>query len=449
MNLSKKLSAFNIYCIAIGMVISGQYFGWNYGLEIGGVPAMLLGTGFVTIFYICLMFCFAELATSIPKSGGPSAFASKAFGPFIGYLAGIACLIEFIFAPPAIAVSIGSYMHFIIPAINPKIASVTAFIICILINLSGTKNLTAFETVVTLIALTGLIIYYYYGLHIIQTNHPTQYLSQSFANISSFQQIKINNIIKTIPFAIWLYLCVEGVAMTAEEIKNPKKNIPKSFIAAIITLAIFAFLTIVITALLTSYNINNNLNITDHPLPNALAFAYPNKTWLPILVDIFGLFGLFASLNGIIIGYSRQVYALSKDGFLPGFLSKLSTYTNAPYWALIIPGIFGIITTLSADLSNNLIILAVFGAVSLYLISLLSLIKLRRYQPNLKRDFKVYYPIIPIIALILGVVMFLAVFIYSIMPNNYLSGTIGAIFVWAIFYYFKNNPVTHIKRKYT
>ena len=438
MNLSKKLSAFNIYCIAIGMVISGQYFGWNYGLEVGGVPAMLLAAGFVTIFYICLMFCFAELATSIPKSGGPSAFACAAFGPFIGYLAGIACLIEFIFAPPAIAVSIGSYMHFIIPAINPKIASVTAFIICILINLSGTKNLSLFETTVTLIALAGLVIYYYYGLHIIQTNHLTQYLSQSFANISSFHQIKINNIIKTIPFAIWLYLCVEGVAMTAEEIKNPKKNIPKSFIAAIITLAIFAFLTIFITALLTSNNnINTNLNITDHPLPNALALAYPNKPWLPILVDVFGLFGLFASLNGIIIGYSRQVYALSKDGFFPKFLSKLSPNTNAPYWALIIPGIFGIITTLSADLSNNLIILAVFGAVILYLISLLSLIKLRQSQPNLTRVFKVYYPIIPIIALILGIVMFLAVFIYSILPNNYLSGTIGVIFVWAIFYYFR------------
>ena len=177
MNLQRNISATQLWAIAVGMVISGQYFGWNYGFSVGGLWGLIIAALIVTLFYLCFMFSYAELAISIPSAGGPSAYARRAFGPLCGYLAGIACLVEFTFAPPAIAVSIGSYLHFLFPVINPHIGAIAAFIFCILINLSGTRNLAVFETIVTLIALGGLVIFYSIGLphvklsYLVPTHH--------------------------------------------------------------------------------------------------------------------------------------------------------------------------------------------------------------------------------------------------------------------------------------
>lgn len=405
MPLHRHLSAKHLWAIAVGMVISGQYFGWNFGFATGGLYGLILAALLVTIFYLCFMFSYAELATAIPHAGGPSAYAQTAFGPMMGYLSGIACLIEFTFAPPAIAVSIGSYLHFLLPFINPHIAAISAFIICITINLTGTHNVAKFETVVTLIALAGLILYYAYGLPQINWHH--------FMPGKQVLPHGVHGIFASIPFAIWLYLCIEGGAMAAEEVKDPCKDISKGFIVAIITLALCSLFTIVTTAGLEP----QQHHVTDYPLPHALILAYPSKHWLPYVIDIVGLFGLFASLNGIIIGSSRQVFALAREGYLPRFLSQLSRQ-HVPYWALIIPGLFGIVCAGSADLSNSLIIVAVFGATVTYCISLSALFKLRHSHPHLKRPFKVLYPIIPAIALCIGLICLVAIVYYALLPNH-------------------------------
>lgn len=326
MSLQRGINAKHLWAIAVGMVISGQYFGWNFGFVSGGLYGLVFAALLVTIFYLCFMFSYAELATAIPNAGGPTAYAQKAFGPLVGYISGISCLMEFMFAPPAIAVSIGSYLHFLLPAIPIHIGTIFAFALCLLINLTGTRNVVLFEAVITIIALLGLVFFYTVGL-------PKVHL-HALVPHGALLPHGITGIFAAIPFAIWLYLCIEGGAMAAEEVKNPHRDISKGFIAAIITLALCSCLTIFVTAGLDP----NVSKATDYPLPHALLMAYPHHSWLALTIDIVGLFGLFASLNGIIIGYSRQTYALAREGYLPKFLSKLSK-KNVPHWALIVPGI--------------------------------------------------------------------------------------------------------------
>ncbi|MEH7468900.1 amino acid permease, partial [Priestia megaterium] len=159
MALQKQLKPIHLWAISVGMVISGQYFGWNYGFEQGGIIGLAIATLIVTVFYTTFMFSYAELSTSIPQAGGPSAYARRALGPFGGYIAGIACLLEFIFAPPAIAVSTGAYLHFLIPAVNPVYATVGAFIFFVLLNLIGVKEVAVIELTATIVALIGLSIF--------------------------------------------------------------------------------------------------------------------------------------------------------------------------------------------------------------------------------------------------------------------------------------------------
>ena len=130
--LKRVLKPIHLWAIAVGMVISGQYFGWSYGLDAGGPIGLMIAVAIVTVFYTTFIFSYAELSTAIPHAGGPSAYARKAMGPFAGFMTGFACLIEFVFAPPAIALAVGGYIHFLIPGIPAMVATVAAFTLSLL-----------------------------------------------------------------------------------------------------------------------------------------------------------------------------------------------------------------------------------------------------------------------------------------------------------------------------
>jgi ethanolamine permease len=403
-HLHKELKPIHLWGIAVGMVISGQYFGWNYGFEQGGTIGLAIAAIIVTIFYTTFIFSYSELSTSIPHAGGPSAYARKAMGPYMGFMTGLACLLEFVFAPPAIAVATGAYINFLIPSINAVYATVAVFSFFILINLIGVKGAAIIELVATILALIGLSIYYVAGL-------PHVNSSAIFNDMSFFNGW--TGVFASIPFAIWFFLAIEGGAMAAEEVRNPKKDIPKGFISGILTLATATVLTLLVTAGLGG----GEGKPADYPLPQALAGVYGENNILPKTVAIIGLFGLIASLHGIIIGYSRQTFALARAGYLPRFLSNLSK-RGVPHWGLIVPGIIGVVSAGSASFANALIILSVFGAITMYCLSLISLFVLRKKEPHMERPFKVSYPVVPGIALFLGIISFFCVLKYSVLTTN-------------------------------
>ena len=114
-SLKKVLTPVHLWAIGVGLVISGEYFGWNYGWGVAGTVGLLIATLFIIILYITFIFSFTELTTAIPNAGGPFSYALQAFGPFGALVAGYATLIEFLFATPAIALALGSYVHFSVP----------------------------------------------------------------------------------------------------------------------------------------------------------------------------------------------------------------------------------------------------------------------------------------------------------------------------------------------
>ena len=114
-----------VWGIGVGYVISGNYFGWNLGLEQGGTLGLAIATAFVIVMYITFTFSYAELACAIPKAGGAFDYATRALGRDAGFITGMAQNIEFIFAPPAIAFAIGSYLNIFFPSLKTKVIVIT------------------------------------------------------------------------------------------------------------------------------------------------------------------------------------------------------------------------------------------------------------------------------------------------------------------------------------
>ena len=115
--LKKVLKPIHLWAIAVSLVISGEYFGWNLGWGAAGTIGFLIATVFITIMYITFIFSYTELTAAIPHAGGAFAYAYRAMGPFGGLFAGYATLIDFLFATPAIAFALGAYLHFLEPSV--------------------------------------------------------------------------------------------------------------------------------------------------------------------------------------------------------------------------------------------------------------------------------------------------------------------------------------------
>lgn len=394
--LRRVLRPIHLWAIAVGLVISGDYFGWNYGVPVAGPVGMGIALIAVTVMYVTFIFSYTELSTAIPHSGGPYAYARKALGPTGGFLAGFATLVEFVFAPPAIALAIGSYVNFRF-GVPVLVTAIGAFAVFGLINVLGVGLAATFELVVTAVAAAELFLYF--GL-------TAPHIDPSLILGEKLLPFGWTGVFAALPFAIWFYLALEGVAMSAEEVVNPKKDIPKGYIAGITTLVLLATGTLVCTTgVLPMDEIAND----DSPLPRALAKVLHADHPMTHMMVYLGLFGLIASFHGIMMGYSRQVFALARADYLPKSLAKLHPRFRTPYLAIIAPGFVGILGVVSGQ-ADKLIMLAVLGAVSLYVISMVSLFVLRKNHPTLERPWRApFYPVFPAIALVLASGVFVAI----------------------------------------
>ncbi len=404
-HLKKVLGAFQLWGIAVGLVISGEYFGWSYGWNTAGTLGFLVATLLVATMYTTFIFSFTELSTAIPHAGGPFAYARRAFGPTGGFIAGFATLVEFLFAPPAIALAIGAYLNVQFPALNPKWIAVSAYFVFITLNWVGVGIAATFELAVTLLAIFELLMF----MGVVSPGWSlANFVAHGWAGSDTFNGAAVAGIFASIPFAIWFFLAIEGAAMAAEEAKDPHRTIPVAYIAGILTLVVLAFGVMIFAGGVGDWRLLANIN---DPLPQAMKVVVgENSGWLHMLVWI-GMFGLVASFHGIIMGYSRQIFALARAGFLPRYFAGLSPRFNTPHRALLAGGVVGIGAIFSdafiqfggQSLTANIVTLSVLGAIVMYMVSMASLLKLRRSEPLLLRPYRApFYPVFPLIALALG-----------------------------------------------
>jgi ethanolamine permease len=422
--LKSSLGPLHLWGIAVGLVISGEYFGWSYGWGAAGTLGFLVTTVLVATMYAAFIFSFTELTAAIPHAGGPFAYSRRAFGPTGGLLAGMATLIEFVFAPPAIALAIGAYLNVQFPSLDPKTAAAGAYVVFMALNIVGVQIAATFELVVTVLAVVELLVF----MGVVTPGFSfSTFVLNGWAGSNEFNGAALSGIFAAIPFAIWFFLAIEGAAMAAEEAKDPKRTIPVAYISGILTLLVLAFGVMIFAGGVGDWKALSNIN---DPLPQAMKMVVGESSgWLHMLVWI-GLFGLVASFHGIILGYSRQFFALARAGYLPPALAHLHPRFHTPHRAIVLGGVIGIAAIYSDGLVNlqdmsltaAMITMSVFGAIVMYILSMLSLFKLRRTEPVLDRPFRAPgYPLVPGIALVLALVCLVAM--------AWFNPVIGAIFV--------------------
>lgn len=406
--LKRTLTPIMLWGLGVGYVISGMYFGWNLGLEKGGTLGLAVATGFIVLMYCTFTFSYSELACAIPKAGGGFDYASRALGNNWGFIAGMAQSIEFIFAPPAIAFAIGAYFNLFFPQIPILNIAIFSYIIFTGLNIYGVKAAAIFELVITILAVGELILFA--GITI------------PHVEVSNLRQNSLPNgwsgMFAAIPFAIWFFLGIEGVANVAEETIRPQRTILIGFGSAIATLVILCVMTFITSTGVAGWEAivyKADGTSSDSPLPLALGKIVGENNLLYHLLIAIGLFGLIASFHGLILAAGRSTFEFGRVRFAPPILGKIHPRFQTPAIALVVNMTIGIGALLTGK-TAEIITISVFGALTLYIISMISVIRLRITEPNLERPFKVpYYPVFPLIALIIAVISFISMLIYNFM----------------------------------
>lgn len=471
--LERTLGPLMLWGLGVGYVIGGEYFGWNLGLVAGGSVGMLIAFLIVTLLYVTFVFCYAEMACAVPKAGGVFDYAQIGLGKFWAFVSGIAQVLEFLFAPPALAMAVGAYIAAVLPdqiAIGPKPIAIIALGLVTLLNVRGIRQAAAFELSIAIAASLGLILF---GWLVAPSFRIENYLADSWPNgwFGVFQAV---------PFAIWFYLGIEGVANVAEETRNPTRDIPKGFGGALLTLIILAAGVMVLSVgvagwqavvyekgslsgnVSQGWQVAENAPKSDSPLTLALEHVSGANSTGILLFQGLCLFGLVSSLNGLSLASGRAILEMGRSAYLPKILGHIHPKNHTPANALIFNFVIGTLALLVLD-TAKLITWSALGAVLLYVLSIPALIGLRKKRPDLDRPFKTpFYPYLPAISFLLAVFCFIAMLIGNINEPGALAPVteLGSVvlefavfWVFVLLYYFiyvrrlKNHNETTVDQK--
>jgi len=384
--LRRHARVLDLWALGVGAVISGDFFGWNFGLTAGGFGGMLAALVIMTLLYIGLCFSIAEMSPALPHAGGAYSFARTSMGPWGGYITGLAENMEYILTPAVIVVGIGGYLGAIFetPAKWAPLWWLLCYAIFVAFNIGGVALSFRVSVVVTLCALAILVVFYVGAA-------PLFNLNRWALEGGGWLPKGWTGVLAALPFALWVYLGIEQLPLAAEESHDPARDMPKGILLGLITLILCSFLTVILNAGIPP----GAAKVGTSTEPLFLGFrAIFGQGMAARLLALFACTGLLASFHTIIYAYGRQIYSLSRAGYFPSWLSVTHGSRKTPHRALLAGSALGFAAALTIQWAGQtsavgavLLNMAVFGAVIAYILQMLSFILLRRKFPGIERPY--------------------------------------------------------------
>jgi amino acid transporter len=394
-HLKRNLGLIRTTMLGIGGSLSAANF------VIIGEAAGMAGYAIVPIVVVCgflsllTMFSYAELGTAIPLAGGEYTFSKVAYGGFTSFLTGWFEWLSNMFYAALAAIGFAYVVSYLFPQINIPLTAVIVVVAFAIINLRGTKETATAETIITIIVLAILAIFVIGGWSFVQGSQAAP---------PSASPIGILGIFAATAYLFEMYLGAEAVAAAQAEVKNPGRNIPLAIVlSAVVLIALYTSVVAVAVGIVPPNVLKEQSSPIAFVAEQALGPA--GAVLITIGLAITGL----AATNEAILAQSRVLYAMGRDGYLPKGLCKVHKRFCTPHVAIIVGAIFTVIFAATGFV--NFVVYAVnLGFIIGFSIVNLSVIKLRKIAPHLKRPFKApLYPLTPIAGIAASI--FLVLFI--------------------------------------
>ena len=388
--LRRHAGVWSLWALGVAAVISGDFFGWNFGLAYG-FGGLLVATVVITVMYFGLCFSIAEMSPALPHTGGAYSFARSAMGPWGGFATGVAETIEYVVTPAVIVVGIGAYMNSITDdllsfTLSQPVWWLIFYVIFVGLNFLGVETSFRFTVFICVLSLAILAVFFIGALTkldftrwAIDTNGSRWFIDG------------VPGVFYALPFAIWFYLAIEELPLAAEESADPRHDIPRGTVWGLCTLIVTGFLVLFLNSGIAPGA--KAIGESSEPLLDGLKTIFGSGTSASLL-GLVAVAGLVASFHTIIFAYGRNIFSLSRAGYYPHPLSITHGSRQTPHVALILGAVLGWIAAYiiyknsSSQVGASLLYMAVFGAVISYFMQCASFILLRRGMPDIDRPYR-------------------------------------------------------------
>jgi ethanolamine permease len=455
--LKKPLRTLDIWALGVGVVIAGEYMGWNLGLKDNGPVAMLVASLIVCLLYLVWVLALAELSVAMPFAGGPLAYGRRAADPSLGFVMGWSMFLESQFATITTALATGGYIAFMLApagqepdALVAVAAALATVVVFFVLHALGVKEQSFVMVIMTYAAILGLVIFWVVA-------------ATSFSRDRAWPEPVLptakgwKSVLDAVPFALWWLVMIETVALAAEEAHEPHRTLPRGLVWAQLTLIVLVVLTwLFACGAMNSQDLavnvvkdrDGNVVVDDEGKPKTEDVSYPlakvigaipagQSPWVKYGFGAVALFGLIASYHGMVYGTSRQAFALGRGGYLPAFLGKVHGRRRTPVLSLLacslITAGFVVANLWLKDAIAVALLVSTLTALVWYILAMGCLYVLRRREPHLFGKYRA--PLTKVLPALVVLLSAFAVYVYSgidvkVIPLTALLYALGLAYYW-------------------
>jgi len=397
-SIQKHLGAFDVTLMSIGatigtgvMVLTGLVASRDAG------PAVVLS--FIASAIVCILvaLCYAEFSSSIPSTGSAYAYIYVSLGEIIAHLVGWSLIIGYTLSTSTVAGGWAAYFNSLLIEVGINLPSkfttipsqggiinIPAVFVVMLVTFllsRGTKESKKINNLMVLIKLAVIILFVGVGVFYIKP-----------ANWNPFMPFGVKGVFAGAASVFFAYTGFDAVSTCAEEVKNPQRNLPLGIVAS---LAVCSIIYVIVCLVLTGVAHYTKLNVGD---AMSYALATVGQSWAASIISIGAVIGIIAVMLAYSYGGSRILFSMSRDGLLPKAFAKVNFSTGVPVLSTWVLGIVSSLMTGLVDL-KQLADVANITLIGTFMLMAVSVVVLRKSEPNLKRNFKVpLVPALPIFA---------------------------------------------------
>ena len=427
--LLRVLGPAHIWALGVGIVLVGEYMGWNFAVGKGGAYAALIACWFAGILYTCVAMIDSEVTSTVAAAGGQYTQAKHIMGPLMAFNVGLYLVFAYTMLEAGNAITVGFLMDTVANMSGHEGLDQRPFIIlCIMflawLNYRGVLATLTFNLVITAFAFVAILILF---LATVPWSDASPLRHTELMTDLPYGWL---GVLAAMHFGLWFYLGIEGTTQAAEEVRSPARSLPFGTLAGIMTLLIAATLTWYVCVGLMPWEYLGGAGV---PLFDAARLT--GSTWLVALLGVGTLFATLASANGCINDASRAWFSMGRDHYLPSWFGAVHPKYRTPYRSIVFLVPIALIFALGAPL-DQVITFSILSGLLGYTFMPLNMIMFRKKWPldTIKRGYvHPFHPIPAFLLLALCAVTFFAVFLGY---GTQLVAMLGFYIVASIWFHF-------------
>jgi ethanolamine permease len=325
----KVLNPFHIWALGVGIVLVGEFMGWNFTVGKGGAYASLIACWVIGLLYTCVAMIDSEVTSTVAAAGGQYTQAKHIIGPLMAFNVGLYLVMAYTMLCAANALVVGDLMKsgaavmgFADLDTKPFVVLTVAFLAWL--NYRGVFMTLTINLVITFLAFISLIVLFF---AVDPLNQGAVLQHKALLTDLPYGWI---GVIASLQFGMWYYLGIEGTCQAAEEVRSAGRAIPLGTLGGMMTLLVAATITWYVASGLMPWQY---LGQAVTPMYDAATLL--GSTKLQLMLFVATLFAAIASANGCINDASRAWFSLARDRYMPVFFGAIHPRYRTPYRSII------------------------------------------------------------------------------------------------------------------